>query len=189
MLALAITACSSPAEPTSQEIPVLWWADVGKPCPVDAPAPSLPDSLQVHWTSARPNMDDRWAGIARRTPGGWGGYFIDDGRWTMYLTDPTQAEAAVDALRAAGMPVGYGYVVRQGRWDFAQMYDWYRYLSSHVSAVEGRTFSDIQEARNRLEYGVVDDDARAELEGVLSGLDVPCHLVAIQRTGHWILDS
>ena len=59
-------------------------------------------------------MDDRWADIARRTPGGWGGHVIDDGRWTMYLTDPTEAEAAVDALRAAGESVGYGYVVKQG---------------------------------------------------------------------------
>lgn len=199
LLALGVGACSSVTEPEAQhpdqevdqaqDLPVMWWADLGKACPADAPAPSLPDSSRVEARSKQSNMNERWADIARGTPGGWGGHFLDDGRWTMYLKDPTQHEAAVDTLRAQGMPVGYGYAVRQGRWDFAQMYDWYRYLDPHVASVDGTTMSDIQEARNRLEYGVLDEEVRAELEGVLSELDVPCHLVAIQRTGPWILDS
>lgn len=45
--------------------------------------------------------------------------------------------------------------------------------------VEGTYLADIQEARNRLEYGVADDAARAEVEQVLTQLGVPCFLVAI----------
>ncbi|MQA90186.1 MAG: hypothetical protein GEU90_08120 [Gemmatimonas sp.] len=70
--------------------------------------------------------------------------------------------------------------VKQGRWDFAQLYDWYRYLNQHLWPVEGLSFSDIQEARNRLEYGAIDEPTRVEVENILADLDVPCFLVAIE---------
>lgn len=108
------------------------------------------------------------------------GYFIDDGTPTLYLLEPSKLEEAAEALRAEGIPVPSTVVVKQGRWDFAQLYEWYRHLNPHLWAVEGVVSSDIQESRNRLEYGVIDEPTRVKMEKILAGLDVPCFLVAIE---------
>lgn len=126
------------------------------------------------------DLNAEWAAIARRTRGGWGGYFIDDGTPTLYLLEPSKLEEAAEALRAEGIPVASTVVVKQGRWDFTELYDWYRYLNPHLWAVEGVVSSDIQESRNRLEYGVIDEPTRVKMEKILAGLDVPCFLVAIE---------
>lgn len=128
------------------------------------------------------DLNADWADLARRAPGGWGGYFLDDGEPTMYMLDTSQVDAAVAVLRAEGLPIDSPVVARQGRWDFAQLYDWYRYLNRFIWAVDGVSSSDIQEARNRLEYGVIDDATWARVEHVLGDLDVdvPCFLVALE---------
>jgi hypothetical protein len=159
------------------------WADVGRACPIEAPAPSLSDAARDSIPFSRFLPEEDWAGVARRTPGGWGGIFLVDGQPTIYLKDPSQREVAVASLatQSSWFPLD-SVVVRQGRWDFAQLNDWYRYLSPQLSAV-AVTFTDIQEARNRIEYGVVDEAARAQLEEILTDLDVPCFLVAIEIRG------
>jgi hypothetical protein len=43
--------------------------------------------------------------------------------------------------------------------------------------------SDINEARNRIEYSVTSEAERAKLEQALSDLDIPCFLVAIDIQG------
>jgi hypothetical protein len=111
-------------------------------------------------------------------PGGWGGFFLENGVPTIYLVVPARKDAAVAVLRTEGLPVTSSTRVKQGRWDFAQLYDWYRYLLPHIR-VEGLSTGDIQESRNRLEFGVIDEAARARLERTLAGLGVPCFLIAI----------
>jgi len=70
--------------------------------------------------------------------------------------------------------------VKKGRWDFAQLHAWYRYLAPHIWGGDGLSFSDIQEARNRLEYGVIDEASRRRLEQTVAALGVPCFLIAIE---------
>ena len=169
-LLAAIEGCSSS--------PLESWANLGARCPPDAPAlvvsQAALDSLPP---DTRNDLNTEWAAAARRVPGGWGGYFFRNGRSTMYMLEPSLKEEALAALRLEGIYVGGDPVVLLGRWDFAQLYDWYRYLRPHL--VAGVIETDVDESKNRLHYGVVDGGVRTAFEGTLAELGVPCHLVAI----------
>jgi hypothetical protein len=184
LVAAATAACSSPADPEELRVPAPGysepprWADLGVDCAPDAPATSLDPSLRDALPPPPPNIDTEWADIARRVPGGWGGFFYEDGTPTIYLVDPSQREAAAAALRDEGIPMPSSGSVKQGRWDFAQLHDWYRYLAPHIR-IEGTSFSDINEVNNRLEYGAIDEATRARMEEIAASLGVPCYLVAI----------
>lgn len=174
---LLLAACAEP--PTIAPGPE---ASLDPDC--TAPAFSIPDNLRLPPPSGGlGTVDDRWAALARQVPGGWGGFFYHEGQPTVYLVDPSQREAA---LRAIAPHIGRDDVlrsaVRQGRWDFAQMYDWYRYLAQHAWAVPGVHSSDIQEAQNRIIYGVRDEAAREQLTRKLTALGIPCGLVLIEIT-------
>lgn len=190
-LAIILFACSDgdPTGPEAADVSRPRWAKLGRSCASDAPAPSLPESARGSLPPPGMDLNAEWAAIARRTPGGLGGYFIEDGRPTLYLLDPSKVEDAAKALRAEGIPLPRSVAVKQGRWDFAQLYDWYRYLNRHLWAVEGVSFSDIQEARNRLEYGAIDEPTRVKMENILADLDVPCFLVAIEIREYAVLTS
>ena len=183
VLAAAATVCSS-GEPTAPlEEPSLEprWASLGKDCPADAPA--TVSEVAAPRQGGVATVDDAWAAIARRVPGGWGGFFYENGWPTIYLVDPARRKEAISALKAEGIPVTPSTAVKQGRWDFAQLYDWYRWVLPAVWAVEGVSFTDIQEGRNRLEFGAVDEETRTRLEAALAELDLPCVLVWIEIRG------
>jgi hypothetical protein len=167
------------------------WVAAAEPCTPRSPALSLPADKRAALPPLNGRFDtpdDEWARAAREVPGGWGGLLYVQGRLTLYLVDPGQRDAAVSALErllagtghARVVPELRGAAVRQGRWDFAQLYDWYRYLDQSVWQVGGMTSSDIDEGANRITYGVVDQDARQRLERHLRTLDIPCYLVAIE---------
>jgi hypothetical protein len=170
---IAATGCAS-RSPTDTN-----WAALGQSCPRDTPAFSLPEAKrEVLPPDSHPTVNTQWAEIARRVPGGWGGYFIDGGTPTMYLTDPSKRSEALAGLREEGISLPSTTVVRRGRWDFAQLYDWYRYVG--IDLVDGVSFADIDEASNRLDYGVIDEATRQSLEEALAALEIPCFLVAIE---------
>lgn len=161
------------------------WASVGRWCWRYSPATSLPtamaESLAVDSDSS--SEDARWARIARVVPGGWGGgLFLADGVPTIYLTDTSRRSEALMALnqRAVdGRTLGADVRVRQGRWSFAQLYDWYRYLNQRIGDVS-ISGTDIDQANNRLLYSVTSETAKRALEARLSTLAIPCYLVAVE---------
>lgn len=193
LLIAAAAACAEPLTPAPDGSA---WAKLGRTCEPNAPAQSLPaDKLkQIGPDQGRPSMDSEWAAIARQVPGGWGGLYYQPGTGrqqgplTIVLVDPTKRERAVEALSRLFRGTGWERIipelpkaqVQKGRWDFAQLFDWYRYLNRHVWQEAGVTMSDIQESRNRIEYGVADEATRERLARRLLGLDVPCGLVAIE---------
>jgi hypothetical protein len=189
LLALATAACLDPTNPdTGFEAD---WAELGKACPVSAPAYTLPDAARDSLPSGggeHRTFDEIWADFAREVPGGWGGMFYEQERLTMYLLEPSKRQDAIAALMQLLQGSGWEEVlpdlpsarVKQGRWDFAQLFDWYRYINQHVWRVEGVTVSDIQEQRNRLEYGAKDEDTKQRVTEVLTTLDLPCFLVAVE---------
>ena len=174
ILVLAAAAGCAAGSPTDTS-----WAALGQSCRQGASVFSLPDAKRdALLPETHPTSDAQWAEIARRVPGGWGGYFLEDGSPTMYLVDPSKVSEALAALREEGISLSSATTVRRGRWDFAQLYDWYRYLGSYL--VEGVSFADIDEAHNHLEYGVIDEATRGNLEEALAALELPCFLVAIE---------
>ncbi len=128
-------------------------------CDSDA-VPDLNDAQQVVLDAAPdPGMhtpDADWAEIARQVPGGWGGFFFDEeGVPTIYQKDPDKSAEAIPALRELGAYDAAhvtAVAVKQGLWDFAQLYDWQRFImlqdvwsagiiSSELPSPEGEGFS------------------------------------------------
>jgi hypothetical protein len=142
---------------------------------------ALAESLSVDSDSL--SEDGRWARIARVVPGGWGGgLFLADGVPTMYLTDPSRRSEVVAALNQRGVDgrtLGPDVHVRKGRWSFAQLYDWYRYLNQRIGNVS-ISGTDIDQAHNRLLFAVTSESAKLVLEARLSTLAIPCYLVAVE---------
>lgn len=184
----AAIACSDATAPLV-EIPDLLddsglqWADVGRTCEPSAPARVLTAEQRATLPGPSPTSDYELAELTRDVTGGFGGIMVPDGVWTMYLVDPSARDEATAELLALGAIPQAPQVVLKGRWTFAEMFDWKRYLAVHMEWPAGMVSADVQEGRNRIEYGVRDETARAELEAGLTGLDLPCYLVAIGISG------
>jgi hypothetical protein len=131
----------------------------------------------------RMQPDDQWADLALRVPGGFAGVIYSDGKPVLFLTDPSKAAQAKQALASQlGSFDVTNAIVRQARWDFAQLVDWNRYISSRPElSIRDIAWSssDRDESINRLHYGVVDEASRTRLIEVLSALNVPCDLAVI----------
>ena len=180
----AAVACSDATAPVEQ-LPelhgdgALRWADVGKVCEPSTPAMPLTAEQRALLPGPSPTSDYVLAELTRDVTGGFGGIMVPDGVWTMYLVDPSVRDEATAALLARGAIPQAPQVVLKGHWTFAEMFDWQQYIFVHAGFPAGMVYADVQEARNRLEFGVLDETARAELEAELTALDVPCYLVAI----------
>jgi hypothetical protein len=193
LTSILVGACAEPIAPEPEDS--TWATTLDRVCDSNAAANSLPKAKldEIGPYRGHPYMDSQWAEIARQVPGGWGGLYYEraagrqQGALTIVLVDPTQQDRAVEALSRLFRGTGWerlipelpNAVVQQGRWDFAQLFDWYRYLNRHVGQESGVTMSDIQESMNRIEYGVADEAARERLTRRLQGLNLPCFLVAI----------
>jgi hypothetical protein len=125
------------------------------------------------------------ADLAPKIPGGWGGLasLEQGGGVGIYLTDTTQRNAALAALVAAGVQyISNSTKAVKGRWTYEQLYDWFRYINSHLHHVGVNSWA-LDEWRNRLYYGTLDEAAAAELNRQLTALNVPCFLVAVEVVG------
>lgn len=158
-------------------------------CDPGAPGPSLAvakqDSLEPVPTNRR-TIDDIWADIARQVPGGWGGFFLENGQPTVFLVQPGRQDEALAALYDAGVGEPFDVReadVRRGRWDFAQLHDWRRYIDQVVGRPDGVVSSDLDEARNRIAYGVRDNEAANAFSSLLDSANLPCELVLIEVQG------
>lgn len=157
------------------------------------PAKSLDPSLASTLPPRTGNMmpDDGWADLAERVPGGFAGILYADGKPVLMLTDPSQAGAAKKALASqlSGFNVASAEV-RKARWDFAQLVNWYNYLTVKTSVWQtpGMVSGDKDEVINRIHFGVVDSAARDALLRTLAGIDLPCDLIAVGITGRIVPD-
>ena len=94
-----------------------------------------------------------------------------------------RSEGAAVAALSAQMP-GFDFAsadVWKGRWDFAQLYDWYRYIRVAIGSPEGIVFSDIDEYENRLTYGVL-AEAMDSVRAVFDAAALPCELVRFEES-------
>lgn len=153
-------------------------------CDSDLPGPSLSgDKLDL--LPAEPTGfltgDDKQAQIAREVPGGWGGMFFAEGRPTIYLVNPDARDAAVAVLQEKIPSFSFATAdIWQARWDFAQLYDWYRYIGATIGRPDGVLTSDIDEKQNRLVYGIR-ADALDSVRVLFELADLPCELVVFEE--------
>ena len=128
-------------------------------------------------------INEIWADIARQVPGGWGGFFVRDDQPVHYLVYPDRQDEALAALGALGVDSPFTSrepAVLQGRWDFAQLYDWYTYVQVAVGWHPDLEYTDIDETRNRLVYSVSDTQAVESLAAMFENANLPCELTIIQ---------
>lgn len=151
------------------------------------PASSLPDTVVAGFRASRgpvQTIDDLWADLADSLPGGFAGVLYDPGlQPVLLLTQPELADAAKRALapRIPGFPVASA-VVRQARWNFAQLVFWNYYFYKWLP-LSGLVMSDNNERLNRIHFGVLDQSARDRFIHALGVLSIPCDLVLITIRG------
>ena len=128
-------------------------------------------------------IDETWADIGRQVPGGSGGFFIVDDQRVHYLVNPDREKEALAALSALGVTSPFTSreaAVRQGRWDIAQLCDWYTYVQMAVGWPPGLESANIDESRNRLPYSVSDMHAAESLAAAFEDASLPCELTVSQ---------
>lgn len=205
-IVVILLACSDPvSDPSAGPVPdpapdpsYVWANPPG--CDSKASAVSLPaaqhDSLpSVHATGLL-TIDELNYNVAQHVPGGWASYYLTpvNGRNTPVLmfVDTTNIVATLDSL-VKYYPSGHrsfardSVVLRVVRWNWVQLYDWYRYISYLKGLPDGWTFSDVDELQNRLSFGANTAADRDALVQRLRELDVPCWLAAIRVTGPAVL--
>ncbi len=128
-------------------------------------------------------MDEQWAHIAEVVPGGFAGYYLDgDGHLVVRLVRPEEREAALRELqRRLGGDLDFtGARVLKADYDFAELMRYYNRLLVSLD-FEVIALSDINEGRNRIVLGVIDEQARQRIAREVMALDdVPCEVVMIE---------
>jgi hypothetical protein len=156
------------------------WANLTKTCDANSPATTLPSDLRAKIeTLPSPFSSSTDAYIARTNEGGWGGRaFLNGDHYDMYFVDTTRTTELFATLRQRGILVPDNLELLQGRWDYAQLYEWSSYLSrtsfgSNVATVQ------LDVPLNRLDITVWTEAERLQLDSALSVLDIPCFLATI----------
>ncbi len=177
---IVVGACDTPTGPEPAELtePTQRWANHAS-CSLSSPATPLNPLLRVPRETEVETFDDRVARRTRSVPGGYGGYYLEDGSSVVILLQsPWMKETAVRALREKGIIPSAPDVVIHARWSFAQLYDWRAYLDLRTE--HAWDLADIDEVGNRITYGFVTEDARTAFEARLRDIGIPCYLVVTE---------
>lgn len=139
------------------------------------------------------SLDDLFAEVARMVPG-FGGLSIGpNGTLHIGLLDRRLGRAAKGAIETIfgpeRFPLGKVRVI-QRKYSFLQLKDWHERMMPEVLGLPGVSFTDIDEAENRLRVGIERQELlgieRQELQGSvevqLASLDIPREAVLIEET-------
>lgn len=134
-------------------------------------------------------LDDLFATVAIQVPEFGGMIFSENEEILLvYLTDPRPRKLA--AVRSAiEIVFGYGVIPKggvkaiPGQYGFLQFKEWYDRMLSPVWSIPGVTFTDINEAKNRLGIGIENREVEAQVVEQLERLGIPREVVIIQVTG------
>jgi hypothetical protein len=114
---------------------------------------------------------------------GFGGYFLDNGVPTIYLTDAGERAAAERTLGVASSQLR----VRRADFEYQALDQWFTSLSREALAVPGVAFVDLDESTNRLLIGVENNatgPAASAQFGVFAAaarLGIPSTAVAVRQ--------
>ena len=107
--------------------------------------------------------------LASQVPG-FGGFYIDGGRPTVFLTDVTGRGAAVQALTPFMRSMGRDpsdLQVRRGDFNYRELTQWFNAASPVALDMDGTVMVDLDEAHNRVLVGV---ESAANIGAVRSAL-------------------
>lgn len=135
------------------------------------------------------NLDDDFEALAKTLPG-FGGLYYENGQLTVVLTDTTKGSSISGAIAnflARYDPSALGRAmndvasmrVRHGDFDWTHLAQWNRQLLQ-LGGSNGVTQTDIDEVRNRISIGVMDDGSAARVRAALATLQVPSAAVIVE---------
>lgn len=186
--ATLISACRQAPRPPA---PALLCSDAA---PLPASAKRTLDSLRLDASGGRMAIE-RKARLALAVPGGFAGAYLENLKLVVLLTDTTQRTAALQALDSLLPKI---YPTRSfsildaktfpARWNFAQLYAWYVYLTSRVSGNDAPVVS-LDERGNLISVGARDSTALRRVIARVNTLDVPCRLVHVEVSGAVVVNS
>ena len=137
-------------------------------CADGATDPLRPEAAPTQQVSAS-DLD----ALAQAIPG-FGGVFLDEnGVPTVYLTDPSQKALAERVLSGYTREQGSTLQVRQAAYGYQDLDRWYQASWGEVMALPGTVFSDLDEANNRLLFGVENAAAVRGVEQSLRARGIP----------------
>jgi hypothetical protein len=128
-------------------------------------------------------LDREFAQVARDVPGFGGLARAADGSAVLYLTDPSRADAAKQAVAARARllrGIDLSRVqVRPARFDYVRLTDWRARLREELD-VPGLVFLDIDESTNQLRVGVQKGTSHDAVAAAITRLDVPADAVTVE---------
>lgn len=152
--------------------------------PERAISPGDPAPVTTTLTQVSQNDSPDQLSVAQVVPG-FGGYFIDaSGRPTVYLTnagDRATAETALAAFLAERGFTAADLQVRSAEYEYAQLDAWYRVARNTAFSTDGFVLGDVDEANNRIRFGVVNATARSALQSAVVALGVPAGALIVQE--------
>lgn len=198
MATTALTACRSAAPQgmaIRHEAPQEMCADT-----TSTPRVPLPQRDALAPRDPGRSPDYFFTTLAIELPGGFGGLYFEplpDGssrrrgtpeqqRAVIRLQDTTLAPDALEEMKTR-LRAHYGPMLnldilrlQPSRWSFAQLEEWWRYLTPTVFGWGSVSMADIDEHRNRVAFGVTTDSVLRSTRALLDTLGVPCGLVELR---------
>jgi hypothetical protein len=183
VLSLGIGGCSSVTEPLAPvpEVPKYT-------CLSNSATMRLSAELRASLPTFGPQgLHDAYVAISQNVPGGFAGMVWEVNHYVVTFVEPEKANLARTEIEQA--LVTYKAVsaltdlrtleIRGGvRWTFVELDEWFRYIVINgAHGVGGVSSWGIHEGANTIEFGVIDESARARLEANLNSLGVSCNLV------------
>jgi hypothetical protein len=147
---------------------------------VETSAPANTADLAAARLVAQQGMDDQT--LSQAIPG-YGGVFLVDGKPAVYVKDlqeTNRARIVLENFAAQNGKSDNDIVVLQGAFSFNELNGWYQRSWPGAMDVPGAVFSDLDEAHNRLLFGVEHAGAANAIHGLLARLNVPESAVEVQ---------
>lgn len=151
-------------------------------CAGNPPGVDFPDSLRDSARYSMSELEDRSIATARRFPS-YGGYRYRGRYYDVWFTDTTVGRTLLDTIvrlerieNIDSLP----FQLRKVRWNYAQLYDWFNYLSPRLMRNNKVWMSGIDPHANRIIFHVSDTVVRHETDSQLVAWNVPCGLVRLQ---------
>ncbi|HUP89929.1 MAG TPA: hypothetical protein VM100_11275 [Longimicrobiales bacterium] len=121
-------------------------------------------------------LDYQFAYVAARSPGGFAGIFYNEGQLQFRLKDLSKAREAADVIGPLLQRSPAELHAVPATYDWLELYGCYQRV--HLSG--GINFTDIDEFRNRLVYGLRHDSFRSRVESEIRASGIP--------EGMWIVE-
>lgn len=155
--------------------------------PGGAGAPSPAFSMEQVSQEETPDQ----AAVAAVVPG-FAGYFLDDDAPTVYLTDPAERPTAEEALATWLSTRDFtasDLQVRQARYDWDQLSEWYEIAWPEALSVSGAVLSDLDERNNRLRFGGSDASAVSAIASAVAATGVPSDAYVVEQVSEYELQA